>query len=52
MKIAVLIEGETEPRDGMRILRNKGLIISANECPELKAFLNTILKLSKGQLIP
>jgi len=45
-------DGYKKPRDGMRILRNKDLIISANECPELKAFLNTILKLSKGQLIP
>jgi len=41
-----------KPRDGMRILKDKDLLISANACPELKAFLNTILKLSKGKLIP
>jgi hypothetical protein len=41
-----------KPRDGMRIIKDKDLLISANACPELKAFLNTILKLSKGNVIP
>jgi hypothetical protein len=39
-------------RDANRILRNKDLAIAAAACPELKAFLNTILGLSGGQLIP
>jgi len=41
-----------KPRDGMRILRDKDLLISANACPELKVFLNTILQISGGELIP
>jgi Domain of unknown function (DUF4276) len=36
----------SKPRDASRILRGKDLTISANICPELKAFLNTILTLS------
>ena len=36
----------SKPRDANRILRGKDLSISANKCPELKAFLNTILTLS------
>ena len=32
--------------DGIAILRNQDLAISAAACPELKAFLNTILSLS------
>ena len=32
----------SKPRDGARILRGKDLTESANKCPELKAFLNTI----------
>lgn len=42
----------SKPRDGMKILQGKDLLISANACPELKAFLNTILQLSGGILIP
>lgn len=38
-------------RDASRILRNKDLSIAAVLCPELKAFLNTILSLSGGQPI-
>ena len=41
-----------KPRDGMRILRNQDLLVAANACPELKAFLNTILRLSGGVVIP
>jgi hypothetical protein len=33
-------------RDAVKILRNQDLAISAAACPELKAFLNTILTLS------
>jgi len=36
----------SKPRDAGRILRGKDLAIPANKCPELKAFLNTILILS------
>jgi hypothetical protein len=41
-----------KPRDGINILKGQDLLISANACPELKAFLNTILRLSGGELIP
>lgn len=34
-----------KPRDAARILRNRDLAIAAEACPELKAFLNTILAL-------
>jgi hypothetical protein len=36
----------SKPRDANRILQGKDLTIAANQCPELKAFLNTILTLS------
>lgn len=36
----------SKPRDASRILRGQDLTVSANKCPELKAFLNTILVLS------
>lgn len=39
-------------RDANRILREKNLLVSANECPELKAFLNTILSLCGADTIP
>lgn len=39
-------------RDANRILRNQDLAVAAAACPELKAFLNTILTLSGGQPIP
>lgn len=32
-----------KPRDAGRILRDKDLVVTANACSELKAFLNTIL---------
>jgi hypothetical protein len=41
----------SKPRDAGRILRGKDLAISANKCPELKAFLNTILTLSGAEPI-
>jgi hypothetical protein len=41
-----------KPRDARRILEQNDLLVSANACPELKAFLNTILQLSGGQLLP
>lgn len=41
----------SKPRDANRILRNKDLSIAAAQCPELKAFLNTIITLSGGVAI-
>ncbi len=38
-------------RDGAAILRDQDLAVSAAACPELKAFLNTILTLSGGSLL-
>lgn len=38
-------------RDAARILRGKDLTVSASSCPELKAFLNTILNLCGGQTV-
>jgi hypothetical protein len=36
----------SKPRDTLRILKGKDLAVAAAQCPELKAFLNTILRLS------
>lgn len=41
----------SKPRDANRILRGKDLSIPASKCPELKAFLNTILTLSGAGLL-
>ncbi len=41
----------SKARDANRILRNKDLAIAAAQCPALKAFLNTIIKLSGGHAI-
>lgn len=38
----------SKPRDANRILRGKDLTIAALQCPELKAFLNTIISLCGG----
>jgi hypothetical protein len=40
-----------KPRDAKRILVENDLLVSANACPELKAFLNTILALCGGEVI-
>jgi len=39
-------------RDAPRILKDNDLLVSANACPELKSFLNTILSLCGGETIP
>ncbi|MDY0169075.1 MAG: DUF4276 family protein [Thermoguttaceae bacterium] len=39
-------------RDAKRILLGEDLLIAANACPELKAFLNTIVTLCDGEQIP
>ncbi len=41
----------SKSRDATRILRGKDLSEAARQCPELKAFLNTILALSGGELL-
>lgn len=41
-----------KPRDAKSILERKDLALSANACPELKAFLNTILTLCDGTPLP
>ena len=58
-KIGKVREHYVKPRDAKRILedaqRNRQenvLLISANACPELKAFLNTILRLCGGEELP
>jgi len=38
-------------RDANRILQGKDLRVAADRCPELKAFLNTILVLSRAQTL-
>ncbi len=38
-------KGYVKPRDASRILRGEDLMVAVNACPELKAFLNTILTL-------
>jgi hypothetical protein len=38
----------SKARDANRILRNQDLTIAAKKCPELKAFLNTIIALCGG----
>jgi hypothetical protein len=40
-----------KPRDAKRILQKNDLLVSANACLELKAFLNTILSLCGGTTI-
>jgi hypothetical protein len=50
-RIGTCRDDYSKVRDANRILRNKDLSIAAAACPELKAFLNTILELSGGQLI-
>ena len=39
-------------RDAGRILRENDLSVAIDKCPELKSFINTILKLSGGQALP
>jgi hypothetical protein len=47
-RIGTCRDDYSKPRDANRILRNKDLAIAAARCPELKAFLNTIITLSGG----
>jgi hypothetical protein len=40
-----------KPIHGKAILKNHDLMIAIQACPELKAFVNTIISLCKGQVI-
>lgn len=40
-----------KPRDGAKILRENNLMVAVQICPELKAFVNTILSVAGGDLI-
>ena len=40
-----------KPRDAMRILKGKDLTVAIDSCPELKAFINTIIRLCNGDEI-
>jgi hypothetical protein len=48
-RIGTCRDDYSKPRDAARILRGKDLTEAANKCPELKAFLNTILRLSGAE---
>jgi hypothetical protein len=48
-RIGTCRDNYSKPRDAARILRGKDLTEAANKCPELKAFLNTILRLSGAE---
>ena len=41
-----------KPRDAGRILRENDLTVAVNHCTELKAFVNTILSVCGGKVIP
>lgn len=45
-RIGTCRDDYSKVRDAARILRGKDLTVAAQQCPELKAFLNTILALS------
>jgi hypothetical protein len=47
-RIGACRDDYSKARDANRILRGKDLTIAASQCPELKAFLNTIISLSGG----
>jgi hypothetical protein len=48
-RIGTCRDDYSKPRDANRILRNKDLAVAAARCPELRAFLNTIITLCGGQ---
>ena len=46
-------KGYVKTRDAGRILKDEDLMVAINSCPELKAFVNTILSLcDKTKVIP
>jgi hypothetical protein len=50
-RIGTCNHGYVKTRDAAAILRGNDLLVAINQCPELKAFINTILHLSGGELI-
>ncbi len=50
-RIGTCRDDYSKVRDAKRILQNQDLSIAAAACPELRAFLNTILQLCGGQSI-
>lgn len=50
-RIGTCRDDYSKVRDGNRILKGKNLEVAAAQCPELRAFLNTILALCGGQVI-
>lgn len=50
-RVGTCRDAYSKPRDAARILRGKDLSEAARKCPELKAFLNTILTLSGAELL-
>ncbi|MEH2297587.1 MAG: DUF4276 family protein [Nostoc sp.] len=51
-KIGKCQNSYSKTRDILRILKNQDLMVSINQCPEFKEFINTILLLCKVNLIP
>lgn len=45
-------ESYSKTRDAPKILKDQNLKKAIDECPELKAFVNTIISLCQGDLIP
>jgi hypothetical protein len=45
------IRDYVKPRDADRILRENDLLLAAQACPELRAFLNTIFVLCGGECV-
>ncbi len=45
-------KGYVKERDAKAILNGKDLMVAIKACPELKAFVNTILQLCNGTVIP
>jgi len=41
-----------KPRDALRILKENDLAVAVQACPELKAIVNTIIRLSGGAMLP
>ena len=48
-RIGTCRDDYSKPRDALRILKGQDLAVAVGSCPELKAFLNTILTLCGGQ---
>ena len=51
-RIGTCRDAYSKARDANRILRGKDLAVSASRCPELKAFLNRIITLCGGTVLP